>query len=178
MSTNGNGKPKKPAKKAAKKPGRNPGTPSGKVPTLKPGPKGGMLWAGPTGKPVAGPGRPTNEIRAQLRSILDQQGVPFVKSVLSGEVSLTLREVCEHCGKEPTKKLSPEEIAKRIPTIGDQMSAFDSAARFSIGTVKGISEEQIVEKVRDTLQLVFDELGQDGYVRVLPRLRSIWKLGE
>lgn len=170
MSTNGNGKP---AKKTGSK--------TGKKATLKPQPHGGALWAGPRPRASykAKPGgRPTNEIRAQLRSILEKQGVPFVQSVLNGEVNLTIRETCEHCGKEPTRKRTADEIAKRVPSIGDQMAAFDSAARFSIGTVKGISEDQVVEKVRDTLQLVFDELGQDGYVRVLPRLRAIWRLGD
>jgi len=45
-----------------------------KKPELKPvGKNGGMLWAGPAGKVVPGPGRPRSEIRARLRGSLAER---------------------------------------------------------------------------------------------------------
>jgi hypothetical protein len=92
------------------------------VPALIPQEHGGALLAGGVPGNAGGPGRPKSEIREALARAVDEEGVPFIRDVLGGVVRVRLVATCEYCGKEPSARLSADDVLKVAPGVGDRVA--------------------------------------------------------
>lgn len=143
------------------------------TPALIEQPHGGALLAG--GVPGnAGGGRPRNAIRDRLASIVDEDGVDFIRGVVRGEVVTRLVQKCEHCGKEPTKQTA-EELLKSVPAVTDRVAAFDKAARYGIGTTKEITVDHVTGRLEETYAILLAHLDADTFARVDAELTKVWR---
>ena len=68
-------------------------------------------------------------------------------------------------------KLHDEWEKGGIPTL--DYGAF--LARYGMTPATSLTGEILKEKVRLTLQVIFDLFGEDGYNRALPQLKAIWQ---
>lgn len=83
--------------------------------------------------------------------------------MLANDVRIRLRFTCEHCGQEPTGRGHDAkywEMVAQVPTIAERLFAFRLAAKYPIGSVKGVTEDEICDRVSETLSIIFEELRQ------------------
>jgi hypothetical protein len=97
---------------------------------LIPQPHGGALRAG--GTPGNRGGRPPSRIRKRLASIVDEKGVDYIRRVLDGKV--------------------------KDAKVSDVIMAFDKAAKYGIGVEKELSQENVRERVRQTMEITTSHL--------------------
>jgi hypothetical protein len=104
---------KKSGKKAVKK------AVSGKA--MVPGRNGGSIWNGPPANPVAGTGRPPDEVRAKLRELGAKKGIPFLEDLFDGKIMLSLLGKCDECGHDqPISAEWVELLTERVKVSVDQ----------------------------------------------------------
>lgn len=84
------------ARKAVKKAGRKAGKKVGVVVAQK---HGGAIWQGAPANPVAGTGRPPDAIRAKMRELGADKGIPFLSNLLDGKIEVSLLGKCDACGE-------------------------------------------------------------------------------
>lgn len=117
----------KKAKKSVKKTVRKP-VPSDMVPARN----GGRIWNGPAANPVAGPGRPKEEVRAKYLSLGATKGFDFLDSLLDGKVTVSLLGKCEACAHEqPINQEIVEHIIERVGvSIDHRLKANEQAMKY------------------------------------------------
>ncbi len=71
----------------------------------------------------------------------------FVRDVIQGRATVTLRGKCEHCGKESDGPSSVEEILETAPTVDNRLRAVDSAAKYGLGERSEYSEDVVAANV-------------------------------
>lgn len=110
---------------------------------------GGAILAG--GKPgnAGGTGRPRNDAREKLANIVNGIGVEYVRKVLAGE----------------------EEGA----TIQHRLDAFEKAAKFGVGALKSVDEDDVRDRLRRTLEVITSRLPADAAEALLGEIEPIWR---
>lgn len=84
-------------------------------------PHGGAIWSGAPANPVAGTGRPPDEIRAKMRELGAKKSVPFLSDLLDGKVSVSLLGKCDACGHDqPINAELMEQWMERVKASIDQ----------------------------------------------------------
>lgn len=133
---------------APKSPRKTPNTPEpGSL--VKPPHGKGLLRYGSEPGNTPGTGRPKNAIREDLARIVDEAGVAFVGRVVRGE----------------------EEGA----TIQNRLDAFEKAAKFSIGVIKGVPDEVLRDKLSQTIRIITETLPPEQAELLLSRIQPVWK---
>jgi hypothetical protein len=56
----------------------------------------------------------------------------------------------------------------------DRIRAIDTLAKYGIGTLREVSVDQVRERLRDTLEVLRQDLPPKQAARVISRLREIW----
>ena len=128
---------KAPSPDARLRRGKNSAKQRGKtaVPALIPQPHGGALLAG--GKPGnAGGGRLTERLFEMGEASAD-----FIEQTRKGEITYTLNEVCEHCGKESTGPKTFGDLLKLIPSPDTRLRAAELPIRYTVGRERVIRVE-------------------------------------
>jgi len=107
---------------------------------LVPQPHGGAIYQGPPANPVAGPGRPKNEIREQLLELGYESGLPFLRQLFQGTVEVQFVGTCPQCNAtSPIPKgafldslLHRAEAAVRR-SIDHRLRASEQSWRYGLG---------------------------------------------
>jgi hypothetical protein len=127
-------------------------TPVARPPELVPQPHGGALLAGGVpgnrGNP-ASKGPPKSAIREKLAAIVNDHGVDYVRRVLTGE----------------------EEGA----TIQNRLDAFEKAAKFGVGALKSVDEDDIRARLKATVEIITAELPPDVAEALLAKVEVVWR---
>lgn len=159
-------------------------------------PNGGALIPGAGGGPQPGAGRPTNELRHKLTTVLDK-GVPVLDQIAQGQVVNRRRFKvadllphvalnCPNCGEHDLKEkldLSLLDLEYGMymtieimesASAKERIAALALAGDFGPGKVKQVSTDTVREKVRETLQIVREALTPEQYLPIHERLRELW----
>lgn len=167
-------KPKK--KTATKKPVKKAGPKAGT--DLIPQPHGGRIWQGAPANPVAGPGRPPDAIRAQMRELGAAKGIPFLEDVLDGRIRFTLVGQCSECGEESKPAASDwlKGLTDQIRASVDQrLKANEQAFKYGMGTKDEISvvHPDVVDRLERQVALI---MGRPVWNRdeLLALLSEVW----
>ncbi len=156
------------------------------LPTLIPQPNGGALKSGGTPGNKGGGSTP-NAIRRKLRKMIAKRpgflaevmdGNPMVKTRI--RLTDVLPEVeCPNCGesgltpKEGTDKdLEITVMVSASPK--DRIAAYDTAAKYGLGTLKEVSVEQVRERLGQTLETIRAQLPPEQAETIVAALRPIW----
>ncbi|HEX7122637.1 MAG TPA: hypothetical protein VF178_09740 [Gemmatimonadaceae bacterium] len=106
-----------------------------RVPTLKPQPHGGALWAGPAAHPVPGPGRPPNALRALMRGHLDEVIPEIHRKWKAGEIDdVQYAEYLAKYAIGPLKGISADELdrfAAQVAEVVFEVCGREAFARVS-----------------------------------------------
>lgn len=126
---------KKPAKKPVKKSGPKSGNAKGTV-TLAPQPHGGAIRVGSLPGNTPGTGRPPDEIRARLRELGAKKSVPFLESLLDGEIPVKLLGKCAECGHDqPITTEWVEVLLDQFKASVDQrLKASEQTMKYGLAT--------------------------------------------
>lgn len=135
MTTKPRQKPRKKSQTATKKAGEKAGP-------LVAQQHGGAIYQGAPANPVAGPGRPKDEVREKLLGLANGKGVPFLDKLLDGEVDVAFYTTCPKCNHREELPEDDEYLDKIMDRIGDQVSASvdqrlkgnDQALKYGLGT--------------------------------------------
>lgn len=132
------------------------GETAGDTAALIPQPHGGALRAG--GKPGNRGGRPASAVRRRLRGSFAER-IDVLQGIADGTVTVNLRQVCEHCGQEPTPPSSNgwlQDVLRRVrAAVGDQLKALDIMAKYGLGPPsKTITEDDIRERIGTQLAII------------------------
>ncbi|MSR07744.1 MAG: hypothetical protein EXR93_11865 [Gemmatimonadetes bacterium] len=115
------------------------------MPALVPSDRGGMLYTGGVPGNAGGTGRPASALREQLRGSFEQR-IPVLEAIADDQ----------------------EQSA------GDRIRALDTLAKYGLGPLQGVSADQVRERLRATLQIIYEELDEPQAQRVINRLRGAW----
>jgi hypothetical protein len=140
---------------------------------------GGAIYQGAPANPVAGSGRPRDEVREQLVGLAKGKGIPFLDNLLDGTVMVRLVSKCRKCGNEG-KPLSDDEASNLISRIGatvdQRLKGLDQALRYGIGTkdeldVRSHPEVQrfVLIHAKATREIAGDKL----YQKIAERIREL-----
>lgn len=114
-------------------------------PRRVPQPNGSALYSGGVPGNAGGTGRPSSELRARLRGMLDER-----VTVL-------------------------EEIASRgDASDGDRIRAIDTMLRYSVGQLTGVPDEVVTDKLRATVAIIRSSLPAEQAAAVLDRIKAVW----
>lgn len=113
---------------SSKSPEKSP-VPFGALVTPKHG--GGKIRHGGKKGDPGGPGRPKSEIRERLLGAVDKHGVGFVEDVLSG---------------------------KTAATVAEKAMVLDKAAKYGLGALKGVTDEEVGERLDLTIKTIREKL--------------------
>ncbi len=56
----------------------------------------------------------------------------------------------------------------------DRIRAVDTLAKYGIGTLREVSVERVRDRLRDTLQVLREELPSEQAAHIINRLREVW----
>jgi hypothetical protein len=160
-----------------------------------PQPHGGALVPGAGGGRTNGlkGGRPRSAIRADLLDSFDARR-QFLDQVVAGELVTHLQVPLIgilphiHCSGDIKDgrcagKILPNDVsdlllvnfrASASATVGDRLKALDTQAKYALGALKGVLQDQVEENVRKTLAVLKSRLSADQYELVAKELRPIW----
>lgn len=134
-------------------------------------PGGGAIRNGGTN--VGGPGRPPSDLRQRLTGAFAAR-VPILEDFADGKVTLRVVGKCEKCGHEG-EPLTTEEIKAALPQIGDRLKALDLMGKYGPGAVKGVVEDDVRERLKQTLQIIMAELPADVAEPLLGKIEVVWR---
>lgn len=119
------------ARKSVKKTGPKAGRAVG---PLIPQPHGGAIRPGRPLHPVAGTGRPPDEVRAKMRELGASKGLPFLSDLLDGKVSVSLLGKCDACGHDqPMSVELMEQWMERVKASTDhRLKATEQAFKYGL----------------------------------------------
>lgn len=115
------------------------------VPAVVPQPHGGGLYTGGVPGNHGGPGRPPSVLRERLRGSFEQR-VPVLEGIADDQ------------------KADPQ----------DRIRAMDVMGKYGIGTLKELSLDEVRERLRQTLQVIRQELSREVADTITERLRVVW----
>jgi hypothetical protein len=151
---------------------------SGGLPKVPQAHGGALLLGGVPGN-KGGPGRPSREMREQLRERAAAR-YHVLEETADGVIRLPLTRTCEHCGKSPTKRarrgrsdLDPIELAAKS---GDRLRALELMFRFGLGEQREVVDsESIRDSLRAQRKIIREILPEDVAEALLQRLRlEVW----
>ena len=128
---------------------------------LVPQKHGGALKQGNPGN--KGGGRPRSVIRGRLSGVLEEHGVGVLEEILTAPREVTV--TCDECGH--TQEVKPPS------SDADRLRGVDVAAKYSVGIVKEVSVEEVVDRVQATAAAIQELMGEEA-ATMLPRLKEIW----
>jgi len=171
--------------KSAKTAPQAPKSPS-KTPELVPQPHGGALLSGGQKGNKGGPGRPTGALRARMFGALDEQ-LAVASDIASGQPvemqEINLPDVlahveCPSCGGGLQPKSVDDMLAKITvrgsASAGERLRALDFLARYGLGAIKAVSEDDVRSRVERTLDVIAELVTKEQYARIVPELQKIW----
>jgi hypothetical protein len=138
-----------------------------------PQPHGGALVPGAGGGPQPGSGRPPSQLRERLATEAGNR-VNVLTEIADGWTRVNLREVCEHCGKEPTRQ-SADEVMKLAVSASDRRSAMDTLLKYGVGTMKEVSVENVRSRVEDTLRIISAHCSPAMAESLIEAIEPVWK---
>jgi hypothetical protein len=130
-------------------------------------PHGGRIWRGAPANPVAGPGRPSSEIKKVLRAALEER-IPLVLEIVDARVPL--REKCPKCKHEPT----PTELEAKPPTHDDRLRGFEFLAKHGLENENGIPSAEIRRRLTRTIEVIQEILAPKDAHLLIAALRPVW----
>lgn len=119
-------------------------------------------------------GAPSNVLRERLRGSFRER-VPIVEQIADRIGWKRLRHRCEHCGREPSDAADTEEIILEAPTITETLRALELMARYGLGTIRGMSEDDVRTRLASTIDAIEQELEAAVAQRVLRRIAESWR---
>jgi hypothetical protein len=94
-------------------------------------------------------------------------------------VDVTLRETCEHCGKEPTQPSARDwldTVIKRVrAAVGEQLKAFDLMGKYGIGTLKAITDDDIRARLSKQLDIIRKRLSPEEAESLINEIETAWR---
>lgn len=166
-----------PRAKSSQKATKSAGKSAASVPAKIPQPHGGALLSG--GMPGnAGGGRPPDEIRARLRAIGFEKGLPFLDGLMDGKVLIQL--ACSRCGNTDTTTdtVLMEKVRDEIRASVDQrLKAMEQLFKYGLGTKDEMSvvSPDVQARVAQTVQVVSDTLPPEYAEPLLAKLSEVWR---
>ena len=115
------------------------------LPALVPQRHGGAVYSGGVPGHRGGPGRPSSVLRDRLRGSFEDR-VSVLEAIADD------------------KEADPQ----------DRIRAVDVLAKYGLGTLHEISVEQVRDRLRDTLQVLREELPSEQAAHIINRLREVW----
>jgi hypothetical protein len=115
------------------------------LPGLIPQHHGGAVYSGGVPGHRGGPGRPPSALRERLRGSFEQR-IAVLEAIADDE------------GAEPQ----------------DRIRAIDTLAKYGIGTLREVSVERVRDRLRQTLEVLREELPNNQAIHLISRLREIW----
>lgn len=103
----------------------------------------------------------------------------ILRGIADGTVDVTLRQTCEHCGKEPVERSDRQwldDVLKRVRTaVGEQLKALDLMAKYGMGTEKHITTDDVRERLAGQLEDIRAELDPETAERLIARIEKRWR---
>ena len=139
-------------------------------------PRGGFLWQGKAPNHVAGPGRPKEELRAKIRELGAEKGLPFLAGILAGRVDVQLVGTCDACQHEQpiTHEWKDRALQKLASSVDQRMKATDLSLKYGLGTMKEVSVENVRERMAKTLEVIRGHCSPEQAEAIVAELRGIW----
>ena len=131
------------------------------LPAKIPQPHGGALYA--AGVPGNdGGGRPPSMLRKRLAVSLEKR-IPVLEQIADGAAIVRLRSPD---GEERETLISAP--------VGERLKAIDLMGKYSIGTVREMSTDQVRERIRETLNVIRARLPKEQASKIILELREVW----
>src|SRR2546427_8351809 len=115
------------------------------LPALVPQAHGGAVYSGGVPGHRGGSGRPPSALRERLRGSFEDR-------------ITVLEEIADDDEADPQ----------------DRIRAIDTLAKYGIGTLREVSVEHVRDRLRETLQVLSEELPSKQAAHLINRLRGIW----
>jgi hypothetical protein len=115
------------------------------LPALVPQRHGGAVYAAGVPGHRGGPGRPPSALRERLRGSFEER-------------IAVLEEIADDDEADPQ----------------DRIRAIDTLAKYGIGALREVSVEHVRDRLRETLQVLCEELPSKQAAYLINRLREIW----
>ena len=106
---------------------------------------GGAVYSGGVPGHRGGPGRPPSALRERLRGSFEDR-VSVLEAIADDE------------------EADPQ----------DRIRAVDVLGKYGLGTLREISVERVRDRLRDTLQVLREELPPEQAAHIINRLREVW----
>lgn len=148
--------------------------PDGKPVEMIPQPHGGALKRGGT----RSPGRPANSIRRRLRGDFAQR-LDILRGIADGTVEVNLLDVCEYCHLPPSKPQRRDwidDVLKRVrAAVSEQLKALDLMAKYGMGTMKAVSDDEIRQRLAETLEKIRNSPHVTNPEALIAELEPTWR---
>lgn len=137
----------------------------------------GRIWRGAPASPVAGTGRPKDIVRERLLGLTDE-GIEFVGRLIKGEVTLSIKERCEFCEKEPTNPTETILEALEKVKVETRLRAWVETAALAVGKqdeVRAVPTDDGRARFQQTILVLSNILPKSEYERVCDAIEPIWE---
>lgn len=148
------------------------------VGVLVPGRNGGKIWRGKAPNHVAGPGRPADALRHQLRELGLKKGVKVLESVMDGVLDVSLVGTCVKCKHEqPLDMKWFEAVQERISASTDQrLKASDIAMKYGLAAKELVITSASSAAFFDCVyQAIVEQHGEDAAEAIKARAADLIK---
>lgn len=120
---------------------------------------------GNTGGKKGRSGMLRGKVRNKLSKVMNAHGVAALTDILTAPREMTV--TCEECGHS-------QEV-KPPSTDGDRIRATDVAGKYGpVGTLKEISTEEVQDRLRQTVEIINEQLEPEDADRVRGLLKEVW----
>lgn len=136
-----------------------------------------MIHQGPCANPVAGTGRPRDEVREKLLGIAQGKGIGFLSNLMDGKIDVALIGKCPQCqyvGDMPDAD-GIESIMDRVhASVDHRIKGNEQALKYGLGSLKEVSTEAVRERVQQTLDIIRQHVTPEQSLAIFAELRPIW----